>query len=149
MDSPALPRIYATKSSTSKISTQETAELCRIGLVSWFNMDFRHLAKLLQKASIGGQQSSLFPRMQFLQESLKDNPSLEVYEQLYSTFLLMDDYDACYACTGAAISSIWASGKDFSRYDLWLSRANFLLKRSNKSSPLPLLHCWATRPLSN
>ncbi|MBU1139600.1 MAG: hypothetical protein KKD01_00495 [Proteobacteria bacterium] len=104
--------------------------------MSWFNMDFRHLAKLLQTVSINKHQGSSSPRLQFLRESLKDTPSLEVYEQLYATFLLLDDHDASYACTGAAISSIWASGKDFGRYDLWLSRTNFLLNRSKKPSPL-------------
>lgn len=138
MDSPALPRIYATKSSISQIPTETTTELCQAGLVAWFNMDFRHLAKLLQKVPFKDQKDSSSPRLQFLQESLKDTPSLEVYEQLYATFLLLDDHDATYACTGAAISSIWASGKDFGRYDLWLSRANFLLKRFNKSSPLAI-----------
>lgn len=136
MDSPALSRIYATQSSTSKISSATTTELCQNGLVSWFNMDFRHLGKLLQKYSIDEPQDSLPPRLQFLRESLKDDPSLEAYEQLYATFLLLNDHDASYACTGAAISAIWASGKDFDRYDLWLSRTNFLLKRFNKASPL-------------
>jgi DNA-binding SARP family transcriptional activator len=136
MDSPALPQNYNTQSSTSKILTEATNELGRIGLASWFNLDFRHVAKLMHKASITEQKSSLSPRLQFLQESLQDNPSLEVYERLYATFLLLDDYDASYACTGAAISSIWTSGKDFSRYDLWLSRTNFLLKQSTKASPL-------------
>jgi len=128
--------MYSTQSSTSKVSTEATTGLGHIGLVSWFNLDFRHLARLLYQASLAEQQGSLSPRLQFLQESLQDTPSLEVYEQLYTTFLLLDDHDACYACTGAAISSIWASGQDFGRYDIWLSRTNFLLKRSAKASPL-------------
>ncbi len=136
MDYPILPRSYVNTPSPSRLPSAELTALCRIGLVSWFNMDFRHLAKLLQQIPIDEQQDSAFPRLQFLQESLKDHPSLDNYELLYATFLLTDDLDASCACTGAAISSIWASGRDFNRYDLWLSRSNFLLNQFKSPSPL-------------
>ena len=136
MDSPTPSRIYAIESSPSEKSTEETAELCRIGLESWFNMEFCHLAGLLQKTSISEQENSLSLRLQFLRESLKDDPSLQVYEQLYAGFLFHDDLDAAYACASAAIGAIWASGRDFGRYDLWLSRTDILLKRIREASPL-------------
>ncbi len=124
-------------SSTSEKSPRELDKLSQTALVSWFNMDLYALAELLQgTAESDHRDAPSRPRLQFLRETLAKPPSLDVYETSYATFLLLDDLDAVYACTGAAIGAIWASGMDFQRYDLWLPRADFLLKRIDEASPL-------------
>ncbi len=119
----------------SERSTGEITEFIRTGLGLWFNMDYHSLAGLLEKAPCGEPD---VPQLQFLRQTLKDTTSPEIYDQFYSTFLFLDDLDALYACTGAAIGSIWAGGRDFHLYEPWLSRTDFLLQRIKEVSPLAI-----------
>ena len=137
VDFPSLFKSHVILSSISEKSSRELDKLSQAALVSWFNMDLYALAELLQEAAeFEHRDAPSRPRLRFLRETLAKSPSLDVYETFYATFLLLDDLDAVYACTGAAIGAIWASGMDFQRYDLWLPRADFLLKRIDEASPL-------------
>lgn len=116
----------------------EISELCQEGLILWFNMDFRQLAELLLKSTPVKQCRPLPARLLFLQETLLEESSLEEYERLYTTFLAQDDLEAAYACSAAALGSIWSSGRDFHRYVKWLARSDALLQRIGEASPLAI-----------
>ncbi|WP_267928085.1 BTAD domain-containing putative transcriptional regulator [Desulfolithobacter dissulfuricans] len=99
-------------------------------------MDFCRLAEALRPMVAGRDEFRLPPRIHFLRESLKEEPSLQIYDQLYVTFLFIDDLEGAYGCVGAAIGAIWASGRDFRLYELWMCRADFLLRRIREVSSL-------------
>ncbi len=117
-------------------SPEDRTPVERQALAAWFNMDFRALTEVLRDARSAAQTQEVAPCFALLSETIREEPSLVRYEHLYGTFSFLDDLESCFACTGAAIAAIWASGQDFRRYGLWLSRADFLLARSRDVSPL-------------
>ncbi|HFQ88668.1 MAG TPA: hypothetical protein ENK27_01215 [Desulfobulbus sp.] len=110
--------------------------LCRDGINWWFDAQTLRIAVHLEPlASLGLEEESLPLRLLFLRHCVAEDPSAESFEQLYASFLLLDDLEGVYGCVGAAIAAIWTRGADFRPYALWLSRIDFLLKRIDHVSP--------------
>ncbi len=112
------------------------ASLCRDGINWWFDAQTNRIAVHLRPlASLDPQEENLPLRLLFLRHCVAEQPSADPFEQLYASFLLLDDLEGVYACVGAAIAAIWTRGGDFRPYGLWLSRIDFLLKRLDRVSP--------------
>jgi len=105
--------------------------LSRDGLIWWFNMEIRRIANHLEALAAFPHQPVFSNRILLLREIFEDEPTIAIFECLYSSFLKEDDREAAYACVGAAIGSIWSSGREFSRNELWWNRSDSLLKEKD------------------
>ncbi len=110
--------------------------LCRDGINWWFDAQTNRIAAHLRPLTDLGLPGDELPlRLLFLRHCVSGRLSVEPFEQLYASFLLLDDLEGVYACVGAAIAVIWTRGTDFRPYGLWLSRMDFLLKKLDRVSP--------------
>ncbi len=114
-------------------------DLCEDGLKWWFNMDtpaiLTHLAPL-EGSSLKITQLPI--RLRFISEASNQPISLERMERFYRRFTETGDLEGAAAAAGAGVASIWDSGNDFLRYNLWYKRINELLKDKKSLSPLAI-----------
>ena len=75
------------------------------------------------------------PRIALLQALLQHN-SVDQLVGFYTLFLAENDLEACCACVGGALSTIWKRGTDFKSYAPWLELSENLLKHLQSIPPL-------------
>lgn len=117
------------------------------GFIWWFNMDIPAIAFHLKALAFFPQSTPLPFRVSFLSTAIKNPTSLESFENFYHAFMKQGDYEALAAVTGAGIISIWDSGMDFDRMEVWDERICQLLEKEDLISPLARAYLLSVRGL--
>lgn len=112
------------------------ALLGKEGLTWWFNMEILLLAVHLIPLASLPKKFRLPLRIIFFTEAVKGFMSTENMEALYHSFLKRKDFEAAAAAAGAGVASIWDSGSEFKRYEVWDKRIDELLKKNGNLSSL-------------
>lgn len=113
------------------------SELSEDGLKWWFNMDTPSiLVHLSPIESFPLENLQLPARLQFLLEATRQSIPLEKMDTFYKMFKDTGDLEAAAAAAGAGVASIWDSGREFQRYDLWYRRIKELLRMKDRLSSL-------------
>ncbi len=121
----------------NKQITDYIRAICEDGIRWWFNMNTPSIiVHLTPLTTFGLEKDNLPPRLVFLMEATKQTISHEVMERLYHHFAQSGDIEAMAASIGAGVSSIWDSGREFSRYRPWLERIESLMSKRDSMSPL-------------
>ncbi len=113
------------------------ASLSEEGLKWWFQMDTPSIqVHLLPLNTITLNPQEIPLRVRFLTEASKQTIPYEEMESFYRAFMEEGDYEGASAAAGAAVASVWDSGREFERYRLWYKRINALLRDASHISPL-------------
>ncbi|RMG69901.1 MAG: hypothetical protein D6710_07980, partial [Nitrospirae bacterium] len=104
-------------------------DLSEEGLNWWFEMDTPSILVHLEPLKNLPVSIDLPPRIMFLREATKQLIPYEQMEEFYRVFNESGDLEAEAAAIGAAVASIWDSGRQFSRYRKWKKRIEGLLEK--------------------
>ncbi len=105
------------------------------GIAWWFNMDTPTI--LIHLVPFQSTEPMKLPkRVQFLIDATRPVISHEKMDYYFRKFLEQGDIEAAASASGAGVASVWDSGHDMERYEIWRERIRELLERTDSLSPL-------------
>lgn len=102
-------------------------------LALYFEGDIPTLGKQLQQELVCETDQEVTALVATL---VSPDPSLHSLEEFYSLFSSRQHWDACCACAGGALATIWNSGNDLSLFSPWFVKSEELLQNNQPASAL-------------